>query len=303
MAGTAGQSGSVDGTGAAARFNLPTGITCNAQGDLYVSDLGSHLIRRVTAAGAVSTLAGQAGVSGSADGSGTAALFFKPAGLAIDSTGNVYVADMGNSTLRKISAGGVVSTLAGLPTIDGLMDGAGSNAWFAEPEGLTLDSAGNIYVADTANAVLRKVTPEGLVTTLALVGTAPQIITQPVSITINSGGKATFSVLAIGDAPMSYQWKKEDTNIPGMLTSSYSPAFGATNADVGNYTVAVTNEYGTTLSNAATLTVNGSAPASPNTRTSRSTGGGGAPSYGFFALLALLAWRRRARCNSKRTQL
>uniref|UniRef100_UPI00404B8A90 hypothetical protein n=1 Tax=Cephaloticoccus sp. TaxID=1985742 RepID=UPI00404B8A90 len=303
LAGTAGQSGSVDGLGAAARFNLPTGITSNAQGDLYVSDLGSHLIRKVTAAGAVSTLAGQAGVSGSADGSGTAALFFKPAGLAIDSTGNVYVADMGNSTLRKISAGGVVSTLAGLPTIDGLMDGAGSNAWFAEPEGLTLDSAGNIYVADTANAVLRKVTPEGLVTTLALVGTAPQIITQPVSITINSGGKATFSVLAIGDAPMSYQWKKEDTNITGMLTSSYSPAFGATNADVGNYTVAVTNEYGTTLSNAATLTVNGSAPASPNTRTSRSTGGGGAPSYGFFALLALLAWRRRARCNSKRTPL
>ena len=123
------------------------------------------------------------------------------------------------------------------------------------------------------------------------------------SITISSGGTATFSVLAIGDAPMSYQWKKEDTNIPGMLTSSYSPAFGATNADVGNYTVAVTNEYGTTLSNAATLTVNGSAPASPNTRTSRSTGGGGAPSYGFFALLALLAWRRRARCNSKRTPL
>jgi len=90
---------------------------------------------------------------------------------------------------------------------------------------------------------------------------------------------------------MSYQWKKEDTNIPGMVTSSYSTAFGATNADVGNYTVAVTNEYGTTLSNAATLTVNGSAPASPNTSTG--TGGGGAVSSWFIGALGLLLLTRR----------
>jgi hypothetical protein len=297
LAGTAGQSGSVDGTGAAARFNLPTGITCNAQGDLYVSDLGSHLIRKITAAGVVTTLAGQASVSGSTDGSGTAALFFKPAGLAIDSTGNIYVADMGNSTLRKISASGVVSTLAGLPTIDGLMDGTGSNAWFAEPQGLTLDSAGNIYVADTANAVLRKVTPEGLVTTLALVGTAPLISTQPASLTLNTGGTATFSVLAIGDAPLSYQWKKDGADISGAVYTSYSVA-PVTTFYAGNYTVAVTNAYGTTLSNTATLTVNGSPPATVNPPPATSSGGGGgggAVSPWFISALGLLLLARRTR--------
>ena len=296
LAGTAGQSGSVDGTDVAARFNLPTGITCNAQGDLYVSDLGSHLIRKITAAGVVTSLAGQAGASGSSDGSGTAARFFKPAGLAIDSAGNIYVADMGNSTLRKISASGVVSTLAGLPTIDGLMDGTGSNAWFAEPQGLTLDSAGNIYVADTANAVLRKVTPEGLVTTLALAGTAPLISTQPVSITISSGGTATFSVLAIGEAPLSYQWKKDGADLSGMVTTSYSVS-PVTTFYAGNYTVAVTNAYGTTLSNTATLTVNGSPPATvnPPPATSSGGGGGGAVSPWFIGALGLLLLVRRTR--------
>ncbi len=294
LAGTAGQSGSVDGTGAAARFNLPTGITCNAQGDLYVSDLGSHLIRKVTAAGVVTTLAGQASVSGSSDGSGTAARFFKPAGLAIDSVGNVYVADMGNSTLRKISASGVVSTLAGLPTIDGLMDGAGSNAWFAEPQGLTLDSAGNIYVADTANAVLRKVTPEGLVTTLAMAGTAPLISMQPVSLTINSGGTATFSVLAIGDAPLSYQWKKDGADLSGAVTTSYSVS-SATPFYAGNYTVAVTNTYGTTLSNTATLTVNGSVPIGGQSWGGSGTAAGGAVSSGFMGALGLLLLAKRVR--------
>jgi hypothetical protein len=294
LAGTAGQSGSVDGTGAAARFNLPTGITCNAQGDLYVSDLGSHLIRKVTAAGVVTTLAGQASVSGSSDGSGTAARFFKPAGLAIDSVGNVYVADMGNSTLRKISANGVVSTLAGLPTIDGLMDGAGSNAWFAEPQGLTLDSVGNIYVADTTNAVLRKVTPEGLVTTLALAGTAPLISTQPVSLTIGNGGSAIFSVLAIGDAPLSYQWKKDGADLSGAVTTSYSVS-SATPFYAGNYTVAVTNTYGTTLSNTATLTVNGSVPIGGQSWGGSGTAGGGAVSSWFMGALGLLLLAKRVR--------
>ena len=203
---------------------------------------------------------------------------------------------MGNSTLRKISASGVVSTLAGLPTIDGLMDGTGSNAWFAEPQGLTLDSAGNIYVADTANAVLRKVTPEGLVTTLALAGTAPLISTQPVSITVNSFGTAAFSVLAIGDAPLSYQWKKDGADISGAVYPSYSVA-PVTTFYAGNYTVAVTNAYGTTLSNTATLTVNGSPPATvnPPPATSGGGGGGGAVSPWFIGALGLLLLVRRTR--------
>ena len=293
LAGTAGQSGSVDGTGTTARFNLPTGITCNAQGDLYVSDLGSHLIRKITAAGVVTTLAGQVNVSGSSDGSGTAARFFKPAGLAIDSVGNVYVADMGNSTLRKISASGVVSTLAGLPTIDGLMDGTGSNAWFAEPQALTLDSAGNIYVADTANAVLRKVTPEGLVTTLALAGTAPLISAQPVSITISSGGSANFSVSAVGEAPLSYQWKKDGADISGAVYTSYSVA-PVTPFYAGNYTVAVTNTYGTSLSNTATLTVEGSVPMG-GFLGGPGTAGGGAVSSWFIGALGLLLLAKRVR--------
>ncbi len=169
FAGSPGANGSADGTGSAARFNLPTGLTVDASGNLFVADTNNNTIRKITPAGAVTTFAGLAGVSGSTDGTGANALFNRPSGLAIDGAGNLYLADTGNSTIRRITAVGVVTTLAGLPTIAGLEDGPGTaGALFNQPQALCLDATGNLYVADTGNAALRKIDPSGRVTTLML---------------------------------------------------------------------------------------------------------------------------------------
>ena len=170
LAGSAGVSGSADGTGSAARFNQPQGVAVDATGNVYVADTGNHTIRQITPGGVVSTLAGLAGSSGSANGTGSAARFYQPEGVAVDSSGNVYVADTWNHTLRKIAAGGVVSTLAGSAGNYGTANGTGSTARFYQPQGVAVDSAGTVYVADTGNQTLRKITSAGAVTTLA--GTA-----------------------------------------------------------------------------------------------------------------------------------
>jgi len=168
FAGSAGVAGSTDGPGAAARFNFPTGLTVDGSGSVYVADTTNNLLRQISPAGTVTTIAGVVGVSGSTDGTNSGALFNSPGGLTMDSSGNLYLADTGNSTIRKITPGLVVTTLAGLPGIAGLKDGTGSDAWFNQPKALTIDAAGNLYVADTGNAAIRKVTPAGIVTTLAL---------------------------------------------------------------------------------------------------------------------------------------
>ena len=178
FAGTAGIAGSVDGTGNAARFNNPTGIALDGSGNVYVADTTNNLLRKITPAGAVSTIAGVVGVMGSSDGTGSAALFNAPGGLAVDSSGNVYLADTGNSTIRKITPANLVTTLAGLPGVAGIKDGSGSDAWFNQPKALTVDPSGNLFVADTGNAAIRKVTPAGVVTTLALTGTSANTSTS-----------------------------------------------------------------------------------------------------------------------------
>ena len=167
-AGGAGVTGSADGAAAAARFNHPTGVAVDGSGNLYVSDTTNNTIRKITAAGAVTTLAGLAGVSGAQDGTGAAALFNRPTGLIVDAAGNLYVADTGNSIIRRVAAAGGVTTYAGLSGVAGLKDGTGNDAWFNQPQDLALDSAGNLYVADTGNATIRKVSPGGVVTTLLL---------------------------------------------------------------------------------------------------------------------------------------
>ena len=170
LAGTAGVYGSDDGTGAAAQFGEPRGVTVDNTGNVYVADFNSDAIRKITPAGVVTTLAGTAGVRGSDDGTGAAARFYFPSGVTVDSTGNVYVADTYNYTIRKITPAGVVTTLAGTAGVSGSDDGTGAAARFYDPSGVTVDSAGNVYVADTNNTTIRKITPAGVVTTLA--GTA-----------------------------------------------------------------------------------------------------------------------------------
>jgi sugar lactone lactonase YvrE len=171
LAGLAAIAGSADGTGSAALFNRPRGVAVDSAGNVYVADEENATIRKITPAGVVTTLAGSAGVTGGADGTGSAARFSVPRGLTVDAAGNVYVADGGGvslgNTIRKITPAGVVSTLAGLANNFGSADGTGSAARFDSPFDVAVDAAGNVYVCDTGNATIRKITPAGVVTTLA----------------------------------------------------------------------------------------------------------------------------------------
>jgi len=167
FAGLTGSPGSTDGTGSSARFNSPFGIAVDAAGNVYVADRGNHTIRKITPAGDVSTLAGLAGSAGSTDGAGSAARFSNPSAVAVDAAGTVYVADTGNQTIREITAVGVVSTLAGLANNQGSSDGTGNAARFNHPFGVAVDAAGNVYIGDTFNQTIRKITAAGVVSTLA----------------------------------------------------------------------------------------------------------------------------------------
>jgi sugar lactone lactonase YvrE len=174
LAGTPGTRGSADGTGPAAQFWHPRGIVSDGVGNLLVSDTNNNTIRKIViATGAVTTVAGTAGTRGSADGTGAAASFYFPLGLATDGTGNLYVADQGNSTIRKIVlATGVVTTLAGTATANGLQDGTGAAALFSTPSALAADGAGNLYVADTGNCAIRQIVIATAVVTTLSGGTA-----------------------------------------------------------------------------------------------------------------------------------
>lgn len=166
LAGT-GLFGHADGSATEATFIGPTGIARDGVGNVYVSDTGVQTIRKISPTGEVSTFAGSPGITGSADGPGPTAQFNTPFGLAADAIGNVYVADYLNHTIRKITAAGVVTTFAGTPGIPGYQDGVGSAAKFSYPTNVGVDALGNVYVVDSANSLIRKITPAGMVTTLA----------------------------------------------------------------------------------------------------------------------------------------
>nr|WP_254615922.1 hypothetical protein [Cupriavidus basilensis] len=158
-------SGSADGTGTAASFFVPSSVAADTSGNLYVADSGNAKIRKITPAGVVTTLAGS-GIEGFSNGAATAASFFAPYGVAVDAAGNVYVADMNNHAIRKITPSGTVTTLAGTGSM-GSADGTGTAASFFAPRGVAVDGIGNVFVADTSNSKIRKITPAGVVTKLA----------------------------------------------------------------------------------------------------------------------------------------
>ncbi len=162
-----GPAGSTDGYGSNARFNDPLGVAADTAGNVYVVDTQNGTIRKITPDGFAGPFAGLAGSFGSTDGNGANAQFYGPQGIATDSAGFLYVADTANATIRKISPGGTVSTLAGAPGNFNSFDGTGANAQFYQPEGVAVDNGGNVYVADAWNHTIRKITAAGAVSTLA----------------------------------------------------------------------------------------------------------------------------------------
>ena len=167
LAGTSGFAGSLDGKGSNARFDTPGGLALDPSGNLLVADTGNHTIRRIAPDGTVTTLAGSAGAPGSADGVGTLARFNAPNGLAVTSTGAVYISDSQNHTIRLMAVDGTVTTFTGIAGKPGQVDGARATAQFNQPNGLALAPSGTLYVADYGNSCIRAISSSGTVSLLA----------------------------------------------------------------------------------------------------------------------------------------
>ena len=167
FAGYAGDNGFEDGIGVDALFSYPYGIAIDSNDNLFVTDTGNAVIRKITPTGVVTTFAGTVGTDGFKDGTGIDAQFNAINGITIDSNDNLFVVDKYNSVIRKITPSGEVTTFAGNPYELGFTDGSGENARFYFPEGITIDSEGNLFVADSANNAIRKITPTQEVTTIA----------------------------------------------------------------------------------------------------------------------------------------
>jgi len=180
-----------------ALFNRPCGIALNEEGVIFVADRNNHRIRVISKDGNVRTVAG-CGEKGFADGASVKAMFNHPCGIALDKEGNMFVADEFNHRIRKISQG-VVSTIAGCSHF-GDEDGEGTMAKFHSPQGVAVDAEGSIYVSDTWNHIIRKVTQKGDVATVVGTGTAGHndgnasqaMFFHPDGIALDSKGKQLY---------------------------------------------------------------------------------------------------------------
>jgi len=286
LAGTVATSGSTDGTGTAALFNQPYGLAVDGSGNIYVADLGNQEIRKVTSSGVVTTIAGSPGSAGSANGTGAAAQFNQPIGVAVDSSGNLYVTDSGNNTIRKITSGGVVTTLAGSPGVAGSTDGTGSAALFHGPRGIAVDGSGNLYVADGQNCTIRKITSAGVVTTLGGVpgsianaeGTGPAALFDvPTGVAVNASGTLYVSssegyVISAGTAaaltaPTFTEQPESQTVASGSTAVFHSQATGAPTPTYQWYLNGepLSNAVGITGTTTPTLVISGATAAATYT--------------------------------------
>ncbi|PWU19678.1 MAG: hypothetical protein C5B50_06100 [Verrucomicrobia bacterium] len=281
LAGLALTPGSADGTGSNARFNNPAGVAVDTAGNVYVSDYGNFTIRKITSGGVVTTLAGQVGSSGTADGTNSTARFTHAEGVVLDPAGNLYIADTDNASIRKLTPAGVVTTLLGSGGNAGSADGIGNGARFNLPTDVALDGSGNLYVADDANQLIRKAVPIGLLSgtpavpatnnfivtatdtngcsasssyTLISFRAAPSITGQPQSWVVPPGVDVSFSVVATGTLPLNYQWFRNGGPIMSATTTSFSVA-NVQSTNSGTYSVTAINAYGTANSYGATLAV------------------------------------------------
>ena len=168
LAGVSGNVGSTNGPAASATFNHPMGVAVDGAGNVYVADCLNNMIREISSSGVMSTLAGT-GMVGSANGAGGLATFYNPPGVAVDLTGNAYVADWLNNLIREITPSGLVITLAGNNSFV-FSNGKGTAATFSGPFGIAVDNAGNLYVGEEGNQIIRMITPDTLVSTRAGTG-------------------------------------------------------------------------------------------------------------------------------------
>ncbi|MEO8216280.1 MAG: NHL repeat-containing protein [Acidobacteriota bacterium] len=167
LAGTAGSCGSTDGSGPVASFGHPTGLVVDGDGTIFVADRSNHAIRRITSDRFVSTFAGSPGQPGSVDGRRLEARFAFPFSITIDRTGNLYVPDTSSHTIRRISLDGTVTTFCGTPDVRGAMDGPCTAARFDHPSSLAFDDLGNLYVAESEGETIRRISPDGNVSSVA----------------------------------------------------------------------------------------------------------------------------------------
>ncbi|MEI8090349.1 MAG: NHL repeat-containing protein, partial [Opitutaceae bacterium] len=260
LAGAAGSSGSTDGTGNSARFNQPRGVAVDAAGNVYVGDWLNHTIRKITSDAVVTTLAGTAGSSGSTNGTGSAARFNRPIGVAVDAAGNVYVGDQNNQTIRKITSAGVVTTLAGTAGSSGSTDGTGSNARFSGPAGVAVDTAGNLYVADQNNQTIRKGSLLPILTTPTSANLTTTTATLGGNVTTDGGSSITargvvYAVTATNEAP-----QLGGTGVTNLATTGTTGVFtvnvtGLTAGTAYSYAAYATNSLGTGYTSVGTFTM------------------------------------------------
>lgn len=286
LAGSAGSAGTLDGIGAGARFNLPTGLAVSADGaTLYVADTANSTIRAIDVfSRQVATIAGAAQQPGTADGAPAEARFNTPEALALDAAGNLYVADTGNNTVRKIAlrTNAVTTTIAGTAGVGGTDDGSGPQAKLKAPAGIAIDASGDIYIADTGNNTIR------------VLQTGPVIHVQPKSQSVKAGAQVKLTVVASGAPNPTYSWTRDSSTLAGGTTATYDIS-SAGAADAGAYTVTITNAMGSVSSVPATLTVTGTTSGGGgDTGGGGGGGGGGAPSWWMLgAFVALIALRKR----------
>jgi sugar lactone lactonase YvrE len=309
-----GQSGYSGDGGVAtnAKLSMPQGMTVDSFGNLFIADTGNNRVRRLDTNGVITTVAGGPHASFAGDGGpATNASLSGPTGLALDSSGNLYIADYNNNRVRQIDPNGIITTVAGsaarhagIGPGDG---GPGTNAVLLNPSGLAIDSHGNLYVVDNGDSRVRRValvelpsltvpdisatnagdyqvvvtSPYGSVTsavaTLAL-AFAPAIISQPADVTVAVGGAASFGVAANGTPPFTCAWYRNSSNVVQTGTNFTLSLENVTLADGGGYTVTVANPYASATSRVATL-FTGNPPAITNQPASQTVAPGSSATF------------------------
>ncbi len=209
----------------------PRGIAVDKDGAIYIGDIGNAAVYKMTPAGKISLFAGASGKSNSADGVGQNAGFASPTGLAVDKDGNVYVADNDNNAIRKITPAGVVTTIAGKSGEAGGTDGKGVAARFSDSTGVAIDQNGNIFVADNHNAAVRKITPDGTVTTVAGQAAAgDQANGNTNAIKLNSARAITINragVIYVADEDLGIICKVESNSLLAIFAGSPNALTGS----------------------------------------------------------------------------